>query len=186
MKQLERVQEHVRNAVAQGATVLAGGNRREDIGPNFFEPTILTNVTEQMTVYQQETFGPVVSLYRVESVDEAVELTNASEYGLNASIWGQDIERAQEVAGRIHAGTVNINEAYATAWASLEAPMGGMKSSGIGRRHGAEGLLKYTEAQTIAIQRGLPVGQPDGVNPRLFGALATAGMKVLRRIPGKK
>ena len=159
-EQLEKVEEHVRDAVAKGARLLAGGRARPEIGPYFFEPTILTDVTAEMELCDQETFGPVVSVYAFESVDEAIDRANATPYGLNASVWTRDAATGRRVAGRIRAGTVNVNEAYAAAWGSVDAPMGGMKDSGVGRRHGAEGIRKFTEAQTIAVQRGLPLAAP--------------------------
>lgn len=153
--QLRKVEDHVRDAVEKGATVRAGGSARPDIGPLFFEPTVLTGVTPDMTIFAQETFGPVVAVYPFSSDEEAVQLANDSRYGLNASIWSTDVRFAESMARRIEAGTVNINEAYSAAWGSVDAPMGGRKESGTGRRHGAEGLLKFTESQTIAVQTGV-------------------------------
>lgn len=150
--QLETVTRHVGDAVARGATVLAGGKARPDLGPLFYEPTVLTGVTEEMELCREETFGPVVALYPFGTDDEAVELANDTAYGLNASIWTSDVARGRALAARIKAGTVNINEGYAAAYASYDAPMGGMKASGLGRRHGTEGLLRYTESQTVASQ----------------------------------
>jgi succinate-semialdehyde dehydrogenase/glutarate-semialdehyde dehydrogenase len=88
------------------------------------------------------------------------------------------------VAARLQCGTVNVNEAYAAAWASVDAPMGGFKDSGLGRRHGAEGILKYTESQTVAIQRGLPLAAPAGVTDEIFSRAMSLTLKVLRRVPG--
>ncbi|MFJ2030345.1 succinic semialdehyde dehydrogenase [Streptosporangium sp. NPDC087985] len=151
-RQLDAVGAHVDDAVAKGARVLAGGKARPDVGPLFYEPTILVGVDESMDLCREETFGPVVSIYRFAGEDEVVEKANDSAYGLNASVWTRDLSRGRALASRIMAGTVNINEGYGSAYASYEAPMGGMKSSGLGRRHGAEGLLKYTEVQTISSQ----------------------------------
>lgn len=134
--QLETVTEHVGDAVAKGATVLAGGRARPDLGPLFYEPTIVTGVTPDMTLYDHETFGPVVSIYTYRHVDEAITLANHSLYGLNASVWSRNGARGRAVAARVHAGTVNVNEAFAAAWGSIDAPMGGMGDSGLGRRHG--------------------------------------------------
>jgi succinate-semialdehyde dehydrogenase / glutarate-semialdehyde dehydrogenase len=185
-KQLETVTQHVDDAVAKGATVLAGGRGRPDIGPYFYEPTILSGVREGMEAYQDETFGPVVSLYPVETEEEAIAKANDSRYGLNFSVWTSDTERGRRVAARLQAGTVNVNEAYAAAWASVDAPMGGMKDSGVGRRHGEHGILKYTESQTIATEKVLPVGAPPWIRADRYARVMTAGLKALRRIPGVK
>ena len=181
---LAKVDAHVRDAVEKGATVLAGGKVRPDLGPCFYEPTLLTDVTPEMTLFAEETFGPVVAVSRFESIHEVVERANASSYGLNASIWTQDLELGHRLATRLHCGTVNVNEAYAAAWASVDAPMGGFKDSGLGRRHGAEGILKYTEPQTIAIQRGLPLAAPAGMPDEVFSRTMSTTLKALRRIPG--
>ncbi|VBA62077.1 succinic semialdehyde dehydrogenase [Mycobacterium attenuatum] len=184
--QLDTVTHHVEDAVNRGATVLAGGRPRPDIGPYFYEPTILTGVREGMAAFADETFGPVVSLYRVHSEQEAVEQANNSLYGLNFSVWTSDPKRGRAVATRLQAGTVNVNEGYAAAWASIDAPMGGMKASGLGRRHGAQGILKYTEPQTIAIERGLPVGVPSWMRADHYARLMSGGLRMLRRMPGIK
>lgn len=177
---LATVAAHVEDAVAKGARVLAGGRARPDLGPTVYEPTVLTDVVVGMKVYDQETFGPVVSLYRVGSEAEAIHAANDTSYGLNASVWSR--RRGPEVARQLQAGTVNINEGYSAAWASYGAPMGGMKESGIGRRHGAEGILKYTEAQTIATQRVVPTSGPTWLSHKQWGAALTVAAGVLRKI----
>jgi acyl-CoA reductase-like NAD-dependent aldehyde dehydrogenase len=112
------VQRHVEDALSKGATLLAGGRQRPDLGPFFYEPTVLTDVVEGMECFAEETFGPLVSVYRFGTDDEAVELANATRYGLNASVWSRSSRRGREVAARLRAGTVNVNEAYAAAWAT--------------------------------------------------------------------
>lgn len=159
---LAAVAAHVDGAVAKGATVLAGGRARPDIGPLFYEPTVLEGVTDAMDVHADETFGPVLALYAFSTDGEAVDLANQGTYGLSASIWSKDTRQAARMAGRIRAGSVNINDGAAAAAGSIEAGMGGMGDSGLGRRHGAEGIRKYTESRTVATQRLLPLGPKPG------------------------
>src|SRR4051812_3822075 len=182
-KQLETVTEHVTDAVDQGARLLAGGKPRPDIGPYFYEPTVLADVRPGMTLCAEETFGPVVSVYPFDSEDEAVERANATSYGLNASIWTKDTRRGRRLGAQIQAGTVNINEGYAGGWASLDAPMGGFKESGLGRRHGREGIVKYTEAQTVATQRLLGFDAPFGLGNEAYAKLLTTSLRLMRRNP---
>ena len=106
---------------------------------------------------------------------------------MNFSIWTKDTEAGERLATQLQAGTVNINEAYAATWASTDAPMGGFKDSGLGRRHGAEGILKYTEAQTVSTQRILPMAPPPGIGDQAYARLMSAAMKgVLKRLPGHR
>ena len=153
--QLERVQAHVKDAVKKGATVLAGGEARPDLGPLFFEPTVLADVTPAMACAAGETFGPVVAIHLVENEDDAIAAANDTEYGLNASVFSGSMRRARRVASRIDAGSVNINEGYRATFSSVDAPMGGMKQSGLGRRNGPEGILRFVEARTVAASTGL-------------------------------
>jgi len=183
--QLDTICEHVTDAVAKGAKVLAGGKARPDLGPLFYEPTLLIDVNDEMTLCRGETFGPVVSIYRVRDEAEAITRANDTEYGLNASVWST-ARHGAEVAKQIKAGTVNVNEGYASGWASHDAPMGGMKHSGMGRRHGREGITKYTESQTVAVQRVMPVGTIPWVAPQTGARLLSTGLKVLKRTPGVK
>ncbi len=183
-RQLHAVEAHVRDALDKGATLVAGGRRRPDFGPLFYEPTILADVREGMQVYAEETFGPVVSVYPFATEDEAVERANATSYGLNAGIWTRDVGRAIRIARAIRAGSVNVNEAYAAAWGSVDSPIGGMKESGVGRRHGAEGILRFTEAQTVAVQRFLPIAPSHGMTPEFYARWMTRLVKLLRYVPG--
>ena len=182
--QLERVKGHVDDAVKKGATVLAGGRARPDLGPYFYEPTVLTNVTSDMLCFTHETFGPVVVLDTVANEDEAIAAANASEFGLNASVFSSSRSRARRVADRITAGSVNINEGYRSSFGSIDAPMGGMKHSGLGRRNGREGLLRFVESRTVAEATGLLTLPGSGVAAgKLAGAMETAlkALKALRR-----
>ncbi|MFF3731840.1 succinic semialdehyde dehydrogenase [Streptomyces sp. NPDC002476] len=179
-RQLETVTRHVAEAVEKGATVVAGGVARPDIGPLFHEPTILDGVEAPMAVCSEETFGPVVSLYRFRDEDEAVALANATPYGLNSSVWTRNSARGHRVAARLRTGTVNINEGYAPAYGSVQSPMGGMKDSGLGRRHGSEGILKYTEAQTVAQQRLIPLAPSFGMDDAGYAAFMTRSLKAMK------
>ncbi len=179
-RQFDIVKAHIDDAIAKGAKVLAGGRPRPDLGPLFFEPTVLTGVTPEMLVYSQETFGPVVSLYRFSDLKQVLSLINQSEYGLNASVWTRDLRKGREVASRIQAGTVNINESYAAAWASMDATMGGFKASGLGRRHGKEGLYRFTELQTIAIERLVSLAGPTWLPRGWYGRVVVAALKAFK------
>ncbi|WP_199431840.1 succinic semialdehyde dehydrogenase [Qaidamihabitans albus] len=184
-EQLDTVSAHVADARANGATVLTGGRPRPDLGPLFYEPTILTGVTERARLFAEETFGPVVAVYGYTDVDEAVERANDTPFGLNASVWSGDQRHGWEVATRLKAGTVNVNEGFAATFGSVGVPMGGMKESGVGRRNAAEGLLKYTESQSIAVQRGFRLRPFRGMPPKLWAKGMTASMRALRRLPGR-
>lgn len=181
---LDKVHSHVEDAVAKGATLLTGGKPRPDVGPLFYEPTVLTDVDDSMVLCRSETFGPVVSIEGFADAEDAIAMANDSEYGLNFSVWTSDEKKGVEVASRLHAGTVGVNDGYAAAWSSYDAPMGGMKASGVSRRHGDIGLLKFTESQTIAVQRGIPAFAPPlGMDYETYQSLLSKALKVLRRLP---
>ncbi len=184
-EQLDRVQSHVEDARAKGATVLAGGRALPELGPWFYAPTVLDGVTAGMDCRDGETFGPVVSVYRVRDDEEAIALANDTPYGLNGAVWTRNIARGRRLAARIRCGTVNINEGYAAAWASNGSPMGGMGQSGLGRRHGAEGIWKYTESQNVTVQHVMGFGVPRGITEKAWAAAMSASMRAMKglRLP---
>lgn len=179
-QQFDRVSAHVTDAVHKGATVVAGGKPRPDISPTFFEPTILTGVTEDMLLARGETFGPVVAVFPVANDSEAIARANDTDFGLNSSVWSRS--QGQAVAAQIHSGTVTVNEGYNASWASHDAPMGGMKISGVGRRHGREGILKYTDSQTVAIQRVVGIAPVGRQSNKGFASMMTRVLGIWNRI----
>jgi succinate-semialdehyde dehydrogenase/glutarate-semialdehyde dehydrogenase len=181
-EQLDNVVAHVEDAVAKGATVLAGGKARPDLGPYFYEPTILEGVTPEMTCFGTETFGPVISLYRFHDEADAVDRANAGEYGLNASVYSRDTKRARVIARHIKCGTVNINEAFAATFASIDSPMGGMRESGMGRRQGSEGIRRYTESQSVAVQRLLRFSPMFGMSDETFAKVMSANLRLMKKL----
>lgn len=179
---LARIEEHVNDAVAKGATVLTGGKARPDIGPTFFEPTILEGTTKDMIAGTVETFGPVVSLYRYSTEDEAVALANDSDYGLNSSVWSTNFARAEALAARIESGNVNINDGLATAFASKGTPSGGVKNSGVGARHGDQGLLKYTDVKNVAVLKKQVMGPRPGQSYDEYAKQTQMSLRWMRKL----
>jgi acyl-CoA reductase-like NAD-dependent aldehyde dehydrogenase len=181
-QQLDTVTAHVDDAVSRGARVLTGGRARPDLGPYFYEPTILEGVSPEMSCFGHETFGPVVSLYRFHDEADAVARANEGEYGLNASIYSQDGRRARRLARQLRCGTVNVNEGFGATFGTLAAPMGGMRQSGMGRRQGSEGIWRYTDTQSVGTQRGLRIGPSLGMGQERFAKVMTTSLRVLNRL----
>ncbi|MFZ0770909.1 MAG: aldehyde dehydrogenase family protein [Candidatus Sulfotelmatobacter sp.] len=200
-RQLKMVDAHVKDAVARGARVLAGGSRFAELGPNFYRPTLLADVTHEMRIMREETFGPVLPVAAFDSDDEAVRLANDSEFGLAACVWTRDNSRGERLARRIQAGTVMVNDVV-SCFGISEAPHGGVKSSGVGRAHGRFGLeemvrLKYVDVDLMPgmkkvwwygygagfarqMEGLLDMQFARGVGARVRGTLRAAGV-VLRK-----
>ncbi|MEO7198042.1 MAG: aldehyde dehydrogenase family protein [Solirubrobacterales bacterium] len=150
--QIELIDSHVRDAVERGAEVQTGG--RVGPGPGrFYEPTVLTGVDHSMLCMTEETFGPTLPVMRVSGAEEAIGLANEGRYGLQASVWTRDTERGEALARRIEAGVACVNDAQLN-YGALELPMGGWKDSGLGSRHGPDGIRKYARRQSLLVAPG--------------------------------
>lgn len=201
-RQVRIVDAHVEDARERGARVLAGGTRLPKLGANFYAPTVLADVTHEMRIMREETFGPVLPVMAVENDDEAVHLANDSEYGLAGSVWTGDAKRGERLARRIHAGTVMVNDVV-SCFGISEAPHGGVKASGVGRTHGRFGLdemvrVKYLDEDRMPgmkkvwwhgygenfrrqMEGFLDMQFAQSLGTRLRGAMRAAGM--VRRKP---
>jgi acyl-CoA reductase-like NAD-dependent aldehyde dehydrogenase len=151
--QRTEIEDQVADAVHRGAKVLTGGKRPEGAcfgNGHFYEPTLLTNVDEGSRVLVEETFGPVLPVMRVSTLDEAINKANSSIYGLGSSIWTRDLDRANEAADRLEAGYTWINSPQIIF---DELPFGGVKQSGLGKEHGSEALDYYMETKSVVVAR---------------------------------
>jgi succinate-semialdehyde dehydrogenase/glutarate-semialdehyde dehydrogenase len=149
-RQVRTVEDQVNDAVARGARLLSGGRRMTELGPNFFAPTLLADVTQDMLIMREETFGPALPVAAFDTDEDAVALANDSEFGLAASVWTGNRKRAEAMAARIKAGTVMINDAI-SGFGIAEAPHGGFKQSGIGRIHGRLGLNEMVQVKYVDV-----------------------------------
>ena len=147
--QVEILERQLNESVAQGARVMVGGRRRPDIGPTFFEPTVVTDVPLDSPVWREEVFGPVMPVVVADDAEHGLQLANDSAYGLSASVWTGDRARGEALARRIEAGAVQVNDATCHVGA-VEVPHGGEKESGLGRSHGESGLLETCRPRFVA------------------------------------
>lgn len=180
--QRDRVTTAIDRAVGQGARVAVGGSVRGEVGPLVVEPTVLTDVRPDMDIATREVFGPVVFVTPVDSIAQAVELANASTMGLSASVITRDVANGRRIAAQLACGSVNINDGFAAAFGSIAAPMGGMRESGLGRRHGADGLLRFTEPQTVAQQRMVWPTPQWGVSGQQWSRLMVRSLRLLKAL----
>lgn len=151
-RQLDKVEEQIRDAVERGAKVLVGGKRRPELGPNFLEPTVIANVHVAMRLMREETFGPVIAIDIVEAAPQAIERANNSPFALSASVWTANAARGRQVASRLRAGSVMIND-VASYYGICEAPHGGRGASGWGRTHSRLGLLEMVQVKYVDVDR---------------------------------
>ncbi len=162
--QLQTIEDHVADAIDKGAHVLAGGQSSSKGGGRFFEPTVLVDVDHSMKIMTEETFGPTLPIMKVADADEAVRLANDSPYGLGSSVFTRDTERGEQIARRLETGAANVNDAMIN-YTVLELPMGGAKASGLGSRHGAGGIRKYTSQQAIVVTPKLALKREPHMYP---------------------
>ncbi len=146
--QIERLERQLREATARGASIRAGGRVRPDLPGTFFEPTVVDGVTPEMELAREETFGPVLPILRARDAEHALALANDTPVGLSGSIWSRDAARAAELARRFETGSLCVNDVLVNYFC-VEAPLGGIKQSGLGFRHGAEALRQFCRAETI-------------------------------------
>lgn len=188
-RQLKIVEGHVADAVAKGASIVTGGCRREDLGSNFYSPTVLTGVTREMKLMTEETFGPLLPIIPFDSDEEAIALANDSEFGLAASIWTRDRKRGEAMAERIEAGTIMVNDAIA-GFGICEAPHGGFKASGVGRTHGLPGMqemvrVRYIDVDRVMMKKPWWYGYTGGFREQIHGfSDALFGGTMVRRLKG--
>ncbi len=161
--QLKTVSEHVMDAVQNGARVLVGGARREDLKGYFWEPTVLVDVNHSMLCMREETFGPTLPIMVFEDEEEAVRLANDTKYGLTASVWTRDLKRGEMLAKKIEAGSVLVND-HAISYGLTETPWQGMKESGIGRSHSDDGFREFLYPQHINVEQ-IPIRKKPWAYP---------------------
>lgn len=177
-RQLQIIESHVEDARAKGAIIHTGGKRAEGLNGLFYEPTVLSNLTPDMRVVNEETFGPVLPIIRVKTEEEAIRLANETDYGLTASVWTKDTARGEGIARRIDAGSVAVND-HSITYGVMEAPFGGVKNSGVGRVNGKEALRGYCYEQPIITDRW---GRDTESQWYPFGAADFDGMKKAMKV----
>ena len=185
-KQIEIIEDHVKDAIDKGAKVLIGGKRNPNFEGLYFEPTVLTEVTHEMKIMKDETFGPIISIMKVSSEDEALMLANQSHYGLNGNVWTKDLAKGKKLAQSIETGACSVND-MAMSYGVNEVPFGGVKESGLGVVNGKEGLLAYAHAMPIIIGKKSASAYPytDKSFEQLKGALKIFwGNRLVRKLFG--
>jgi len=185
-KQVDIIEDHVKDAIDKGAKVLVGGKRNPNYEGLYFEPTVLIEVTHEMKIMKDETFGPIISIMKVQSEEEALILANQSHYGLNGNVWTKDLVKGQKLAKSIETGACSVND-MAMSYGVNEVPFGGVKESGLGVVNGKEGLLAYAHAMPIIIGKKSASAYPytDKSFKQLQGAIKIFwGNKIVRKLFG--
>jgi succinate-semialdehyde dehydrogenase / glutarate-semialdehyde dehydrogenase len=154
--------------------VVVGGQRRDDLGDSFFEPTIVDDVGPDMALAREEMFGPVLSIIPVEDVDDAVRVANDCDYGLAGSVFGRDRKVVDEVVARFATGAISVNDALATALLP-GLPFGGVRSSGFGRLHGDAGIREFALPKAVATSR---LGVVPGLTQAMFSSIRPSAAQI--------
>jgi len=179
-RELVRVERHLDEAVAKGARIITGGKRRPDLGPLFFEPTVIVDVDHSMALMNEETFGPILPIMRVKDADEAIRMANDSAFGLSGSIYTRDLKRGEQLARHIRTGDVGINRTGLVTIGTPGLPSGGEKESGIGRRNGEIGLLRFVKSQSVLTDKLMyNPARVDFIDPLTMVGVHT--IRILRR-----
>ena len=173
-EQADIVERHVKDAVEKGAKVVVGGQRHDSDGVVFYEPTVLRDVDHSMEIMREETFGPTLPVMPVRDSEEGVRLANDSQFGLDSSVFTGDLDKGERLARRIEAGATVVNDCM-TNYFATEVPIGGIKQSGLGARHGAIGIQKYCQPHNILVARIAPKKSP------LFFPHTRGGTKAIGR-----
>ncbi len=147
--QFEKIEHHIEDALKKGARLICGGKRLDEF---HFEPTILADITPDMKVFKEETFGPVLGVMPFDGEDNLIEITNSLDYGLNGSVWSRNRKKAERIASMLDTGTVCINDCL-TNYLMTDLPFGGVKKSGMGRVHGIEGVRAFAKMQSVMVHR---------------------------------
>ena len=166
-RQQEKVMAHIKEAVANGADVISGGNDLSSLGGYFIKPTVLEVFNDNSDIMSKETFGPEISIMRVKDEYEAIEKANDTGYGLSASVFTKKKKRGQKIARQIRAGSVCVNDIM-TNYITADLPFGGMGISGIGRVHGPEGLKSFCQTQAVLVDRFGLKKEPGATSDRFF------------------
>jgi acyl-CoA reductase-like NAD-dependent aldehyde dehydrogenase len=177
-RQMDVIERHVEDARSKGATVRVGGRRNPEYDGLYYEPTVLTDVTHEMEVMREETFGPVLPIMRVRDEEQALELANDTKYGLSATVWTRDVHKATQLARKLEAGGVCINDMTMT-YGCPEAPFGGLKQSGVGQVNGEGALRGYCHTLPILSDR---FGGRQSKSFYPYSAKQDAGLQRLIRI----
>jgi acyl-CoA reductase-like NAD-dependent aldehyde dehydrogenase len=179
--QVARAEQQIADAVGRGARVVTGGALRTDLGGRFFAPTVLADVTPEMAVMREETFGPVLPVMRVADAETALRIANDTPLGLSGSVWSGDEERARALARRLVSGSVCVNDVLVNYFC-VEAPLGGVKASGFGFRHGPEGLRQFCRVETVVEDHPLLGWLSPIVGREIMFPYKSRTLRLLRRL----